>query len=536
MNVKQVIANEQKRNSKRIKEINHDKEVRVQNQEQEDFKKAKLLEYVNGLSDAQKKIALKQIAYKKARNSYEEYVKLCYADQGFICTKFHHYLCMVLENVVRRVENGERVRLVISVPPRHGKTWTTTETLPSWFVGRNPTKHAILCAYNSDLATDFCDRNRQKTREYGKEVFGLTISETQDNKDKYEIETYKGGVMGVGVQGGITGNGAEIIIVDDPYKNGLEANNYAFREKIMSVFNDSIYTRLQGKGNALIVIQTRWHENDLAGILSQDSDFIVINIPCVCDDLSNPIEKYLGRTIGQTLCPELGFDANWAENTKKRVGLRVWNALYQGKPTIDGGNIFKRDMIKHYDKASLPANFDEVVMSCDLSFGGTKSFNDPCAIQVWGRVGANHYLLNRVKKRMTFNEMCNMIKVLSATFPLARRKIIEKKANGQAVIDSLNSVVGGFEAYDPKNTDKIARANAILPYLESGNVFFPNKEIDDTIDEFEEEMLKFPNGAHDDEVDAMTQYLVCYEYRNSGRICTDSYYTSISDIFRGVKL
>ena len=132
--------------------------------------------------------------------------------------------------------------------------------------------------------------------------------------------------------------------------------------------------------------------------------------------------------------------------------------------------------------------------------------------------------------------MCDTIKIVSATYPSCRRKIVEKKANGQAIIDSLNNVIGGFEAYDPKMTDKIGRANSITPYLESGNVWLPSEEIDPTIVEMEDEMMKFPNGAHDDEVDAMTQYLISYEYRTSGKISTNSCYATISEIFRGIKV
>jgi len=425
-----------------------------------------------------------------------------------------------------------RIKILISVPPQHGKTQTITKTLPSWYIGRNPTRSAILTAYNAEMGEKFNDSNRQKIRMFGREVFGVSISDSQDNKGLFELKS-GGSCMGVGIQGGITGNGGDIIIVDDPYKNGLEANSPSTRKIIEDMFRDSVLTRLRGNGNALIVIHTRWHESDLCGVYGKEDGWVVVNIPCICE---NERTDPLHRKVGETLCPELGFDAQKIMEIRKNIGEKLFQALYQGHPFIDGGEIFSRKMIQFYTKATLPERFDEVVMSCDLSFGGKKQTNDPCAIQIWGRNGANHYLLKRIKKRLTFNEMCDTIKIVSATFPQCRKKIVEKKANGQAVIDALNNVIGGFEAYDPKMNDKQSRANSVTPYLESGNVFLPDSTIDPTIEEMVDEMMKFPNGEHDDEVDAMTQYLTTYTYKSGGRILTDSYYTIVSNSFRGVKV
>ena len=540
--VKEIIKNNKENAQKSKHNFYQDKKVVNSDMLAEEIKEKKINNFVDNLTDSQKKQALKQIQYAKARNSYQDYLKLCYPQ--YIMTPFHKYLANLCQTIVQRVEKANqpdaseddmkrgRLKILISMPPQHGKSETITKTLPSWYVGRNPTRSAILTAYNAEMGEKFNDSNRQKIREIGKETFGVTISDSQDNKGLFELTT-GGSIMGVGIQGGITGNGGDIIIVDDPYKNGMEANSPATRKIIEDMFRDSVLTRLRGKGNALIVIHTRWHESDLIGTYAKEDGWIYVNIPCVCE---NERTDPLHRKKGETLCPELGYDKNKIAEIRKNIGEKLFQALYQGHPYIDGGEIFTRKMINFYTNATLPNNFDEVTMSCDLSFGGLKKSNDPCAIQVWGRAGANHYLLKRIKKRLTFNEMCDTIKIVSASFPTCRRKIVEKKANGQAIIDSLNNVVGGFEAYDPKMTDKRGRANSVTPYLESGNVFLPDKTIDQTIDEMVDEMMKFPNGEHDDEVDAMTQYLVGYSYKTSGRILTDSYYTIVSNSFRGVKV
>lgn len=495
---------------------------------QEDEKNSDIQTLAGSLSNAERERALKQVKYRKAKDNYINYLQLCFPT--YIWTPFHIFLAKICQSVVQKIEKGEDVYVCISTPPQHGKSETLTKTLPSWFVGRNPDRNAILVSYNDDFASLFGDANRNKTEEFGKDVFGIEISDSMNSKMQYEIKGHRGGVISRGFMGGITGNGGSLIIIDDPYKNSVEANNPTIRNQKLQIYKDSIRTRCRGKGKGIIVIQTRWHEDDLIGVLSKQSGWYYINIPCICD--TTP-DIHLHRKLGETLCPQLGFDAKWAEETKREVGLKVWEALYQGHPTIDGGEIFTRGMIKHYTSQTLPNDFQEITMSCDLSFGGKEKNNDPCAIQVWGRVGANHYLLKRIKKRLTFNEMCDTIKVVSATYPTCRRKIVEKKANGQAIIDSLNNVIGGFDAYDPKMTDKISRANSVTPYLEAGNVWLPSEEIDPTINEMEDEMMKFPNGAHDDEVDAMTQYLINYEYHTSGKIETNRGFITFAKAIRG---
>ena len=502
--------------------------------QEERIKKERINEWLKSLTPSQKQKVLMEIKYRKAKEDYGEYLTLVYED--YKITKFHKFLINVCQSAVERIEknrkdliHAKKTLILISVPPQLGKTTTVTNSLPSWFVGRNPNLSAILVAYNGDFGESFCNSNREKTRNYGKQVFGLEISETQDTKEKYAIDKHKGFVMGRGINAGITGNGCELLIIDDPYKNSNEANSPTYREQVSRVFKDSCLTRLHA-GGVCIIIHTRWHENDLIGEYSQQEGSYVINIPLVCDSKNDPLH----REIGETLCPELGIGKIFADEIEKSVGVKVFNALYQGHPHIDGGNIFTRNSIKYYTKATLPQKFDEQVMSCDLTFGKKNKDNDFNTIQIWGRVGANHYLLKRIKKRMTFTETCEMIRIVSATYPLARKKIVEGKANGSACVDMLNKEIGGFVEFNPDKTSKEDRAHAVTPYFESGNVFFPCEDIDQEIELMVEEMLQFPNGEHDDEVDAMTQYLVTYSYKGGGKIVTTNSIISFAEAIRRI--
>lgn len=540
-----------KRLSEEVKAINAEKKKKIKEQvaqfekkqvnnvEEEFEKKVDAVDFYSNLSESQKKAFNRELDLQKIRNNYALYLKHVYPQ--FVITKFHALLANICQSVVEKVENGETVRLLISVPPQHGKTTTITKTLPSWFVGRNPGKWAILTAYNADIAEEFSDNNRQLIKNFGKEIFKIETNSSQDNK--YLFQCHKmgekenpnidSGIMGVGIQGGIVGHGGSLIIVDDPYKNDLQAENQTERENISRVFKSAVVTRARGKGNAIIVIHTRWHDDDLIGELAKTGDWAYVNIPCVWE---KGIDKLLGRKIGETLCPELGFDADWLARTEKAVGKRLFLANYQGKPYIENGNLIKRSDIKIYSKSSRPVAFEELVLSCDLSFGGKNKNNDPYCMTLWGRVGGDHYLLNIWGKRASFIETQQTLKAICAKYPQLKKKIIEKKAMGGPIIETLGREIGGFIPFDPKGASKEARFNSITPYFESGNIYFPDEELCKDIEEYIEQLLRFPNVAHDDFVDTISQYLLNYEYKYGGTILTDSSFKLLSDAIRGFKI
>jgi len=491
----------------------------------DDEKIKKLVEFRNSIPEENLPLYKRELEKANARLSYLDYLR--YTISEFIPTKFHRLLATIAQDTVERVERGETVRICLSMPPRHGKTMMFAETLPTWFVGRNPDSMAILSAYNSELAEKFGDKNRQKAKKYWKELFDIDISPSQDNKGLFEVKGKRGGIMSVGITGGITGNGGRLVIIDDPYKNGEEAYNPTNRNKVENMFRDSVLTRVQGKGNAIIVVHTRWHEDDRIAKLAQEEGWYVINLPVVADN-DNDILK---RKKGELLAPELGFDNKWAEATYKSVGKRVWTSLYMGKPSIENGNLFQRHMFQFYSKSDLPTVFDEIVQSWDLAVD-SKANSDYVAGQVWGRKGANHYLLKRIKKRMSFIESVEMIKQMSMSYPEARRIYIEKRANGQAVIETLAKEIGGIVPVIPKES-KVSRASAITPYFEAGNIYVPNEQLDKNIEDYITEFMKFPNSDHDDEVDSTTQYLNEIRYRNSGKIVLGSNVSRINNAFRG---
>ena len=441
---------------------------------------------------------------------------------------------------------GERLVSCISVEggmylagkgliPTHNST-TLTESLPSYFLGRNPNEGVIVCSYNADFAEKFGDSNRQKLRKYGKDLFGVEISDSMDTKTKFMFEGYHGQMVSTGIFGEITGNKASLIIIDDPFKSNLESESKVYRDKVYDIVKQSCETRLRPKGSALVIIHTRWHEDDLIGRYSKEEGVIYINIPCVWDSSFGDKDTLLGRKVGEVFCPELGYTSEWAEKKRKSLGNRSFNALYQGKPYVDGGNIVTRDKLRFYDKAELPTEFDEITLSADLSLGGTSADSDPTCISVWGRKGANHYLIKVINKKMGFTEQQNSINRLCADYPTIQRKIVERKANGQALIETLNKNISGIIPYDPKGTSKVSRLEAVTSYFEAGNIWFPNEKVMPNVEEFVEQLLKFPACAHDDFVDTLSQYLLNYECKGQGKIVNDSTMVLLSKAIRGFGL
>ena len=532
---------------KQLKEM-HDKEVKSfekthktlskqDNIVAETENKISAVDYYNSLSDGEKKEFQDQLQKKKLRENYGAYLLYVYGNQpDYQLTRFHRFLANLFQSVVQRIEKGEKVRVAISTPPQHGKTQTLTATGPTWFIGRNPDLRVIITSYNAETAERFGDTARQIVREYGKDIFGIEISDSQDNKTLFNIKKHAGGILSTGLGGSLTSNNGALIIVDDPFKSEMEANTPAKRNEVWSNFTSAVMTRQRGAGNGIIVIHTRWHEDDLIGRLKalDDGEWIIINIPAVWE---KGVDRLLHRKIGETLCPELGFDAKWAESMKKTIGLKQFNALYQGEPYTEGGEIVKRTFIQNYDEKTKPSVFEELVLSCDLSFGGTKSNNDPVCLSVWGRLGGNHYLVEVINKKMTFTQTLESIRYLCGKYPQMKKKLIERKANGSATIEMLNKEIGGFIAFDPGAKSKLERLELCMPYFEAGNIYFPTEKICPTIEELIQQLVRFPKSTHDDFVDTISQYLLNYEYKyNGGKILTDSYYSTVSDVFRGIKI
>lgn len=435
-----------------------------------------------------------------ARRSYSDYC--VYVHRGtWILGKHLKLVCKSVEDLIyRRIKQNI---LIISMPPQHGKSQAVTETLPSYYLGKFPTKRVIEVSYGDDLARRFGRRNKQKILEFGKDLFNVEMSKGSSSDTEFEIADYKGSMISRGIMAGITGQPGDLIIIDDPIKNRLEAESETYRERIWDEFLNSILTRLSAQG-IIILIMTRWHEDDLAGR-------IIKNMPDKCLEINIPLEAeegdILGRNVGDALFPEIGKDNEWLRDFKQayltKEGSRTWNALMQGRPTAQEGNLIKRSWWKYYNK--LPDYLDEIIQSWDCTFKDSDG-SDYVAGEVWGRRLGEYYLIDLVKERMNLPSTVHAIENMTTKYPKALVKLVEDKANGPAVIQLLQTKVPGLIAVNPEG-GKIARVNAISGAIESGNVYLPSPDIAPWVNDFVNECSAFPTGEHDDQVDSMSQAL-----------------------------
>lgn len=398
------------------------------------------------------------------------------------------------------MERGENDSLILTMPPRHGKSMSITETFPSWFLGRNPDKRVIEVSYSDSLARNFGDKCRRKIEEFGPEIFDVELDRRKADKTDWGIANRDGGMIAAGIGGSITGKGADLLIIDDPIKNRLEADSQTYRERVWSEWQSTLETRLH-PGGRVVVVLTRWHEDDLAGRLvnAEPDRWKVVNLPAVAED-----GDLLGRASGEALWPER-YDEKALAKKKKAVGSRDWEALYQGRPSPAEGDILKRGWWQFYSlpPEEMARNMERLIISCDCAFKDEKK-SDYVVGQVWGRKGPDCYLLDQVRDRMDFPSTVRAVSSLAGKWPKARAKLIEDKANGTAVIATLKKQIPGLIPVEPEG-GKVARANAVAPYIEAGNVYLPSPAHASWVHDFIQECAAFPGAAHDDQVDAMSQ-------------------------------
>lgn len=408
-------------------------------------------------------------------------------------------------------------RLIITMPPQEGKSTRVAKDFVLWVLKHRPWLRVVGGSYGQSLA----NRNGRSIRNLirANPDLGLTVARDTGAVSEWELEGTGGGVLSVGRGAGVTGRPADLLIIDDPLKDRAEADSEVIRQACWDWWIDSLSTRLS-PGAPVVLILTRWHAEDLAGKLLAAEDghlWKVLRVPAIADHdpvagETDPLDRdpgvYLESARGRT--PE-----QW-QAIRTRVGARTWAALYQGRPSPTEGAIVQRSWwtgqrfsLPHWivrdDGTRWVEGSGELMASWDLAFKDTKS-SDYVVGQVWMRRGAQVHLLDQVRGRWDFVETLRQVRALAARWPQATLKLIEDKANGPAVIAALRNTVPGIVPEEPQGS-KQARLSAVAPLIEAGNVWLPTSELAPWTDDLIEETAAFPSGAHDDQVDAMSQAL-----------------------------
>lgn len=436
-----------------------------------------------------------------------------------------------LGGLLMQIEQGSKDRIAVSMAPRMGKSLMISVYFPAWYLGKHPDHKVIMASHTSDLAVDMARkvRNLMQTDEYKRIFPGVMIA--ADAKAAGKWNTTKGGeVYATGVGGALAGRGAHLAVIDDPLsEQDIKTGNTDSLDVVYEWYRAGLRTRLM-PGGKIAVLHTRWHQRDLIGRLIKDAamnpdsdQFEIFEFPAILT-LPNPDydpnEPDSPSELQKSLWPEQ-WPLETLLRTKASMPAWQWNAQYMQSPTAQEAALIKKDHIRWWEKET-PPSCDFVVQAWDTAMT-TKERSDYSVCQTWGVWQTedgidNVILLNAIRRKVEFPELKRVaLEQVKEWEP--DTLIVETKASGQPLVDELRRSGIYVQEFSPgKGQDKIARVNAISDMFVSGQVWFPETW---WASEVVDEILAFPAGEHDDQVDAMT--LALRRIRQGGliRLTTD---------------
>jgi predicted phage terminase large subunit-like protein len=389
-----------------------------------------------------------------------------------------------LFKTLEQVTSGEGERLMIFMPPRHGKSETVTVHYAAWRLERDPMLNIIIGSYNQKLANRFSRRVRAIVREHK-----LPLSKESASVEEWETRE-GGGVRAVGVGAGITGFGGGLVIIDDPIRSRADAESDTFRDKTHEWFTDDIYTRLTPKGQ-VILIQTRWHEDDLAGRLQKRSadgegdDWHVLKLPAFAEE-NDPLE----RPVGAPLWPEQ-FDAKRLDAIRRVQGRYSFEALYQQNPVAKQGEIFKREWFTRF--VDEPPKGLTWIRGYDLAISERTTADYTATFRVAKDKDANYYIDAGLRRRMDFPSQRRLIEKLVRD-EKSTLHYIEDALHGRALYQDLRQRLGTDRSRVKKSAvtaDKVTRVLLWSAIAEDGRLFLVRGSWND---DFIDELCSFPKG------------------------------------------
>ncbi len=422
----------------------------------------------------------------------------------------HSAICEHLEAVTR----GEIRKLVISVPPEHSKSTIVSRCWPAWGWLQDPSFDWLFSSYSAQRAVgdSVACRNIIESNWYRRHWGNLfRLTSDQNQKTRY-TNSQQGERISMGLLGSGTGEHGDFVACDDPHNirdqwspTKLESTVMTWDQVMSRCVNDPQTSRH-------LIIMQRLHHRDLAAHCLRQGGYEYLMLPSLYDSTRTKTTS-IGWKDPRTRKDDLLWPARFSDteisDAKVRLGARGFSSQHQQNPSQEEGAIFKRQYWRHYanEPENIAAQMDEIIQSWDMAFKDLET-SSKVAGHVWGRKGANRYLLDRVCEHLDFVESIRALIRMSEKWPRAGAKIIEDKANGTAVMSALKQKVTGLIAWPPKGKSmgsKIARANAMQPEAEAGNIWLPDPNKYPWVEEFIEYCVAFPGGEYDDDIDAMTQ-------------------------------
>lgn len=454
-----------------------------------------------------------------ARESFSNY---CLAvDKNYELAWFHKELCRKLQDVAE----GRIKRLMVFMPPRHGKSELCSIKFPAWFMGKYPERKVIASSYNSELATNFGRKVRNLCKENSHKYIFDEFEMAQDSSSSHHFNTKQGGTyLAVGVGGTTTGFGSDVFLIDDPIKNREEADSETYRNKVWDWYSSTAYTRLEGLG-AIVLILTRWHEDDLAGRLLKAQEeggdrWEIVNYPAIATE---PEEN---RNVGEALWKQR-YDEKKLEQIKNAMIPRDWYALFQQTPSGEAAQEFYREWFRYWD--SLPEGL-EFLTVVDPAFK-KKATSDYSVVMTVGVKGNKRYIIEYTRGRYSPDELItNIMQHLKKWKPrsvgveaYAAQTVIgfylQEKMKEEQVFVQYQEIV--------QKGDKQTKIRRLINPWRDGKIYHHRSMLD-----LESELLAFPVGAHDDIIDCV-QMIEEFKITEINPFSEQSYFDKLGITYNG---
>ena len=405
---------------------------------------------------------------------------------------------------------GGGYNAILNMPASYGKSLSCSVILPTWYLDTFPGKQVILTGYSGDHVKVFARQTRDMIKDNPK----VNVKLKHTTAKAIDFETSTGGsywAQGM-LDGQLTGHHFDLGIVDDPIKTWDEAINENFRERIKKWYHSVFYNRRK-PGASMLLVQTRWHEDDLTGFLmdKEPKDWDLISLPAIAE-----AGDMMGRAKGDVLCPEL-YPKEHVYQVKAKTPPIIWDAMDQQRPSALAGNVIKREWWQYWKEKDLPLHWDEIISCADLNFFKDKKLkNDRTAYLVLGRRGSKIFVLHAYREILDFDVQVTEFHNLVKRYPQIGAKLVEDKANGHALETTLKNTIPGILLVPP-NGGKLARVLGVLSFWKAKNIYVPDDDVKyPWVKDFINEHANFPSGRYDDQVDAMSLGLVYFQEQIQG--------------------
>lgn len=493
------------------------------------------------MTDPRLAAAQRLLAIRKARESFTDYVRGRHPKFKF--ADFQLELMDILDRLEQRTltdKFGRPVtRVMINMPPRHGKSFLANVDFPSYYLARNPARHLITTSYNYELAKTM---GRQVRDAFNDPFVHQAFPEFEMDPISRAVDDWRttsfGTYVATGIGGSTTGRAANLLILDDVIKAREDAESALMRNRVWSYYTSALTTRKQPEADGAppieLLIMTRWHPDDLAGRIMETKDWrdglwLHFNYPAIqeieseieveCSTLPpddpryfppgtklatiHPNKRYCRKKITKALWPER-FPL---EELQRRRDLdpREFEALYQQNPYIKGGNLIKASWWRTFNPEDV--HLETLIAVADTAFKKNEQSDYSVIMMLGADASGDIYITNVIRERYTFPELKRRCIMLNAQYrgQGLRGLYVEDRASGQSLIQELKSESGLAVIPYKVTLDKVTRANSITPLIEGGRVHIPTEA--PWLEEFLNECEAFPNSKHDDQVDALTMGL-----------------------------